>query len=69
MGKAMQISFHLDPDGGGEVHVFVDERSHVDQFKYVFDSLDRTDQIPAEIAEAIRKDGRERGEIPRTDSN
>ncbi len=69
MGSVIRISWHLDPDRGGEVLVFVDEKSHVDEFKYVFDSLDYVHQIPAEIADAIRKDWREQGEIPRADSN
>ncbi len=46
----------------------MDGRSDVDVFKHVFESLDRTEQIPVEIADAIRKDWREQGEIPRLDS-
>ncbi len=59
-----EINWHLDEDGGGEAHVFVDYKSHIDQHKYVFDSLDREDQIPEGIAAAIREDGRIEGKIP-----
>ena len=67
MGGVIRISWHFDQDGGGEALVSVDGRSEVDVFKQVFESLDRTDQIPVEIADAIRKDWREQGEIPRLD--
>lgn len=59
------LRWHLDPDGGGEAQVALDEKTHVEDRKYVFDSLDRRDQLPLWVAEAIRKDGRESGELPR----
>ena len=65
--SVIRISWHFDQDEGGEALVSVDERSEVDVFKHVFESLDRTEQIPVEIADAIRKDWREQGEIPRLD--
>ena len=64
MDKVMRISWRLKPDGRGEAIVHVDEKSLVAAGRYVFDSLDQTDQIPAEIAELIREDGRHQGEWP-----
>ena len=69
MDRLIRVSWHLHRDGGGEAIVHVDKKSEVVAGKYVFDSLDRTDQIPAAIAEAIREDGREQGELPRSDSD
>ena len=60
-GEIISISWHLDEDGGGEVFVTIDHKSHVDDHKYVFESLD---ELPPDIAEAIRKDGRTKGKIP-----
>jgi hypothetical protein len=50
-----------------EALVSVDEWYSMDEFTYRFDSLDRTDQVPAEVANAIREHGREKGEIPHTE--
>ena len=69
MDKVIRISWHLHPDGRGEVIVHKDKRSEVVTGKYVFDSLDRTDQIQAVIARVIREDGREQGEWPRSESD
>lgn len=59
-GRIAGIRWRLDEDGGGEAFVFIDYRSHVDERKYVFDSLE---ELPRPVAEAIRKDGRIEGEI------
>ncbi len=50
-GEIQSISWQLDEDGGGEAKWFIDHLSHVDQHKRTFDSLD---ELPAQIAAAIR---------------
>jgi hypothetical protein len=60
----LRVRWHLDSDGGGEAVVAIDHKSHVEDQKYVFDSLDRADQLSAGIAAMIRADGRAEGELP-----
>jgi hypothetical protein len=60
-GTIRSISWHLDEDGGGDAIVSVDHKSHVDDKKYVFESLD---ELPPGIVKAIREDGRAKGKIP-----
>ena len=62
----ISLRWHLDEDGGGEALVAIDRKSHVRDTKYVFDSLDSRDQIPANVAAVILADGRSEGEIPKT---
>ena len=64
-GEIQSISWQLDEDGGGEAKWFIDHLSHVDQHKRTFDSLD---ELPAQIAAAIREDGRTEGEWTRMDA-
>ena len=61
MSETIGFRWRLDEDGGGTAFVFTDHRSHVDETKYVFDSLD---ELPEWMAEAIREDGRLEGELP-----
>ena len=64
-GEIQSISWQLDEDGGGEAKWFIDHLSHVDQHKRTFDSLD---ELPAQIAAAIRENGRAEGEWLRMDA-
>ena len=63
MSEVREIRWHLNEDGGGVAHVFVDYKSHIDEHKHVFNSLDNPDEIPEAIADAIRNDGRAEGTI------
>ena len=56
----VRLVWHLSEDGKGTANVMADQRSSLDQHRYVFDSLD---ELPPEIGEVIRKDGRQTGEV------
>ena len=55
------LRWRLNEDGGGTYWLDIEKGPHVDAQRCVFDSLD---QIPENIANAIRSDGRTSGSIP-----
>ncbi len=58
--RSIRIEWFLREDGGGEVNTFTDHPSHVHQTRIAFASLD---ELPDDIAEAIRRDGRSKGGV------
>jgi len=58
------IRWQLDEDGGGTAWVVSKDGDGFVESKYVFDSLKTADQIPPDLANVIRNDGRTSGEIP-----
>jgi hypothetical protein len=63
MAVRLWIRWTLDDDGAGEAKVYHSKTGPDDKDAlYSFDSLDRADQIPPDVAEAIKLDGRSEGE-------
>lgn len=58
MAKVVEIRWHLKEDGSGHVTQFTHGSSGVRERTYVFESLNRRDQIPPKLASVIRQDGR-----------
>ena len=56
-----QFRWSLDDEGGGELTVFIYSGDGVNEGVHHFDSLD---ELPPDIAEKIRDDGRRDGEFP-----
>ena len=57
----IEFQWDLDDEGGGKLTVFVYERDGLREGIHYFDSLD---ELPPNIAKAIRDDGRRYGEFP-----
>jgi hypothetical protein len=54
------LRWQLDEDGGGTAWLFEDVGQAAEQHRFVFNSLD---ELPPDLAAAIREDGGTRGEI------
>ena len=63
MGEVHNVRWLLDGDGGGVALVFTDQGPHTVQHRYLFKSFE---ELPNEVADAIREDGRTEGESTAT---
>ncbi len=59
------VRWSLDDHGGGAVKVFIDQERHTVEHRYIFTSLS---ELPGDVANSIREDGRTEGEITTTRS-
>ena len=66
MDNIKRFQWRLRPDGGGELKVYGVTGSGMEAGTKLFDSLV---ELPTDIADKIREDGREQGEWPRSDSD
>jgi hypothetical protein len=57
-----RIRWHMDEDGSGTVHVFGPEEDTDAEAEEEMD-FDALDDLPDDLASAIRDDGRERGQL------
>jgi hypothetical protein len=62
MSETISYRWVIDEDGGGTLYTFTDDGSQVVESTIDFDSLD---ELPENLADAIREDGGTRGEFPR----
>ena len=63
MAKLIEIRWQLGDDGSGHVTRFVRDGREVAERMYVFESLNRDDQIPPRLASIIRQDGRSQATV------
>ena len=64
MGEVYNVRWLLNDDGGGVALVFTDQgQPHTVEHRYVFKSFD---ELPNEVADSIREDGRTEGETTAT---
>lgn len=59
-GEIIFVRWQLDYDGGGTAFVLTDHKRQVEEHRFDFGSLE---DLPAKLADAIRKDGRRQGQI------
>jgi hypothetical protein len=58
--RLSRVRWRLNEDGGGVVDIDIDRLSEVEARRYVINSLD---ELPPQLREMIRADGRAKGEI------
>ena len=58
MSNLIEIKWFLAEDGSGHVTQFLHSSGGVTEKTYVFDSLNKRDQLPPRLASIIRQDGR-----------
>jgi hypothetical protein len=63
MEDVYNVRWLLDDDGGGVALVFIDQGPHTVEHRYVFKSFD---ELPNDVADSIREDGRSEGETTAT---